>query len=103
MYAVVRTGGKQYRVEPGVEFLVEKLEVDEGSAVKLEDVLAYSDGKDIQIGTPTVGVSVVCKCVRHEKGKKLQTVKYRARKDCRKRMGHRQRYTRLLVEKFETR
>ena len=102
MFAIIRTGGKQYRVEPGLEFLVEKLDVEEGSAVKLDDVLAWADGDKLEVGTPNVKFSVLCKCVSHEKGPKLMTVKYRRRNNYRRKMGHRQDYTRLLVEKFET-
>jgi large subunit ribosomal protein L21 len=103
VYAVIRTGGKQYRVEPGVELLVEKLgEFEAGQPIELKDVLLYSsDGKDVTFGTPVVPVTVHCVCVAQEKGDKLRTVKYRRRKNYRRTYGHRQNYTRLLVQKFE--
>ena len=102
MYAVIRTGSKQYRVEPGRELLVEKLaDAEPGKPVKITDVLMYSDGKNVQVGTPNVKVTVHCKCVAHEKGAKLITVKYKKRQNYRRRIGHRQAYTRLLIEKLE--
>ncbi len=101
MYAVIRTGGKQYRVEPNVELLVEKLPTEAGQPLEITDVLLYSDGQDVAIGTPKVPVTVHCLCVGHEKGDKLRTVKYRRRKNFRRTYGHRQNYTRLLVQKFE--
>lgn len=103
MYAVIRTGGKQYRVEPGIELLVEKLVVEPGQPVVLDDVLLLADGTDVRIGKPTVPVSIHCVCVKHERGPKKRTVKYRRRKNYRRTMGHRQNYTRLLVQKFEQR
>lgn len=101
MYAVIRTGGKQYRVEPGVELLVEKLAVEAGNPVAISDVLLYSEGTDLSVGTPSVPVTVHCKVLRHERGPKVRTVKYRRRHNYRRTMGHRQDYTRILVEKFE--
>lgn len=101
MYAVIRTGSKQYRVEPGFELLVEKLDVEAGQPVEISDVLLYSDGAELSVGRPKVPVTVHCLCVRHEKGDKLRTVKYRRRHNYRRTYGHRQNYTRLLVEKFE--
>ncbi len=101
MYAVVRTGSKQYRIEPGVEFLVEKLKAEPGDTVKLDDILAFSDGTSVVFGTPTVGALIECLCVGHEKGVKKHTVKYRRRKNYRRTMGHRQEYTRLRVSKLE--
>ncbi|MEZ4751588.1 MAG: 50S ribosomal protein L21 [Bdellovibrionota bacterium] len=104
MYAVIRTGSKQYRVEPGVELLVEKLDgIKPGDSYNIEDVLLFSDGKEVAVGTPLVPASVHCKCVQHEKGPKLRGVKYRRRKNYRRTLGHRQQYTRLLVEKLEKR
>ncbi|MBY0369625.1 50S ribosomal protein L21 [bacterium] len=101
MYAVIRTGSKQYRVEPGRELLVEKLAVEEGQPVQISDVLLYSEGEALTVGTPTVPVTVHALCLAHEKGPKLRTIKYRRRKNYKRTMGHRQTYTRLLIEKFE--
>lgn len=102
MYAVIRTGSKQYRVEPGVELLVEKLgSLEPGAAVQLTDVLLFADGSDVSVGTPNIPVVVHCTYVGDEKGEKLRTVKYRRRKNYRRTYGHRQTYTRLKVERME--
>lgn len=100
MYAVVQTGSKQYRVEAGVELLVEKLEAEPGQSVELSEVLLYAEGDTLSVGTPRVAMTVLCKCLGHEQGPKLHTIKYRRRKNYRRTMGHRQTYTRLLVESF---
>lgn len=101
MYAVVRTGGKQYRVEPGIEFLVEKLEVEAGSPVELSDVLMLVDDKAVTFGTPLVAAKVKCSCVAQELGPKLRTIKYRRSNNDKRHYGHRQKYTRLVVESME--
>lgn len=101
MYAVIRTGNKQYRVEVGQEVLVEKLEVQPGDKVPISDVLLLADESVIQIGSPVLPVTVECVCVKHELGPKLRTFKYKRRKGYRRRMGHRQDLTRLRIEKFE--
>jgi large subunit ribosomal protein L21 len=101
VYAVIRTGSKQYRVEPGRELLVEKLLVEKGAPVLLTDVLLYAEGDSLSIGTPIVPVTVHATCLGDEKGEKLRTIKYRRRKNYKRTMGHRQTYTRLLIEKFE--
>lgn len=101
MYAVIRTGGKQYRVEAGHELLVEKLATEAGQNVEMSDVLLFSDESSLAVGTPVLPVTVHCRCVGHEMGPKLRTVKYRRRKNFRRTYGHRQEYTRLLIERFE--
>lgn len=102
MYAVIRTGGKQYRVEAGQEVLVEKLVgIEPGQVIPLTDVLLYSDGTAITVGTPTVPVTVHALCVSVDKGEKVLKFIYRKRKSHRKRIGHRQKYTRLRIEKIE--
>lgn len=102
MYAVVRTGSKQYKVEAGQEFLVEKLEAYEaGQPVELNDVLLVSDGDKVQVGTPLVPMAVHCTCVGLEKGPKIRSLKYRRRKSSRKTLAHRQVFTRLKVERIE--
>jgi large subunit ribosomal protein L21 len=102
MYAVIRTGGKQYRIEPGYEFLVEKLEAEAGKSIELTDVLCYFDGSSLQIGKPAVSVTAHCTVVAQELGPKLRTIKYKRRHNYKKTYGHRQCYTRLLVDKFES-
>jgi large subunit ribosomal protein L21 len=101
MYAVIRTGGKQYRVEPGFEFLVEKLIAEPGQTIEIADVLMYSEDDKVSIGTPLCGVTAHCKVVDQELGPKLTTVKYRRRHNYKKKYGHRQNYTRLVIEKIE--
>lgn len=99
MYAVVRTGSKQYRVEPGKEFLVEKLHgVESGHNVELGDVLLYADGDRLEIGRPVIAMAVHCRCLSVESGPKLRTIKYKRRHNYKRTYGHRQTYTRLLVE-----
>jgi large subunit ribosomal protein L21 len=102
VYAVIRTGGKQYRVEAGQEVLVEKLtDLEPGKSVALTDVLLFSDGSAVTVGQPTLPVTVHALCVAHEKGDKVRKFIYRKRKSHRKRLGHRQNYTRLRIEKIE--
>lgn len=101
MYAVIRTGNRQFRVEVGQELLVEKLKVNPGEAVPISDVLMYADGSDVQVGTPTLPMTVQCLCVKHERAPKVRTFKYKRRKGFRRRMGHRQTLTRLRVEGFQ--
>jgi len=102
VYAVIRTGGKQYRVEAGQEVLVELLAgVEPGQSVSLTDVLMVSDGDKITVGRPTLKSTVTATCVSLDKGEKVRKFIYRKRKSHRKRMGHRQNYTRLRIEKIE--
>lgn len=102
MYAVVSTGGKQYRVQEGDVLFVEKLNADVDSTVELTEVLAVSNGETLKVGTPVVeGAKVVAKVVAQGKSKKVTVFKYKAKKDYRKKNGHRQPYTKLVVEKIE--
>ena len=102
MYAVVSTGGKQYRVQEGDVLFVEKLNADVDSTVELTEVLAVSNGETLKVGTPVVeGAKVVAKVVAQGKAKKVTVFKYKAKKDYRKKNGHRQPYTKLVVEKIE--
>ncbi|HSQ33420.1 MAG TPA: 50S ribosomal protein L21 [Peptostreptococcaceae bacterium] len=101
MYAIVKTGGKQYRVSEGDVIFVEKLEVNEGDVVTLDEVLACSKEGNLVLGSPVVeGVSVQAKVVEQGRGKKIIVFKYKAKKDYRKKQGHRQAYTKLLIEKI---
>ncbi len=98
MYAVIKTGGKQYRVAVGDKLKVEKLTAEEGSTVELDQVLMVSDDKDIQVGAPLLeGVSVSALVKSHGRGKKIKIVKIRRRKHSRTQMGHRQDYTELEI------
>ncbi|OED36321.1 50S ribosomal protein L21 [Chromatiales bacterium (ex Bugula neritina AB1)] len=98
MYAVIKTGGKQYRVAPGDKLRVETLDADEGATVNLESVLMVSDGENLTVGAPEVaGASVSATVLAHGRGKKIDIVKFRRRKHYRRQMGHRQNYTELQI------
>ncbi|RLJ18096.1 50S ribosomal protein L21 [bacterium endosymbiont of Escarpia laminata] len=98
MYAVIQTGGKQYRVSEGDTVKVEKLNVEEGASVELDKVLMVADGEDIKVGTPYVdGGKVTATVKSHGRGKKVKIIKFRRRKHHMKRQGHRQWYTELQV------
>ena len=99
MYAVVKTGGKQYRVTAGQILEVEKLDGAIGDSVTLDDVLLVADGDDVTIGQPAVdGASVVAKITGQYRGKKILSFRYRPKKRIRVRRGHRQYLTRLQIE-----
>jgi large subunit ribosomal protein L21 len=98
MYAVIKTGGKQYRVAPGDVIRVEKLEVPAGQSVDLSDVLMVADGDNVKVGTPTVAGAAVTATVRgHGRGDKVRIFKMRRRKHYRKTQGHRQDYTEIEI------
>ena len=97
MYAIIETGGKQYRVQNGDRIVVEKLNAEDGQQVVFDKVLAAGEGADVKVGTPYLdGVTVEGTAVETGKGKKVVIFKYKAKKDYRKKQGHRQPYT--LVE-----
>ena len=98
MYAVVQTGGKQYRVAVGDVLRVEKLEAPEGSAVNLDKVLMVADGDQVRVGTPNLaGASVTATVKAHGRADKIHIFKFRRRKHYRKSQGHRQHYTELEI------
>ncbi|MDL2235083.1 50S ribosomal protein L21 [Christensenellaceae bacterium OttesenSCG-928-L17] len=97
MYAIIQTGGKQYKVQAGDEILVEKLAAEEGTEVAF-DVLLVSDDNGVQVGKPLVeGISAKAKVIEHGKGKKVVVFKYKPKKDYRKKQGHRQPFTRVEI------
>lgn len=99
MYAVIKTGGKQYRVEPGDKLRVESLDVEEGDTINLDSVLMVGDGDNISVGTPELaGATVSATVMSHGRGKKIDIIKFRRRKHYRRQMGHRQNYTELKIE-----
>ncbi|MGH2356230.1 MAG: 50S ribosomal protein L21 [Chloroflexota bacterium] len=103
MYAIVATGGKQYRVEPGQRLEVEKLTVEPGSRIELPEVLLVADGDNVTVGQPTVpGARVVAEVLGETKGKKVIVFKYKAKVRYRRKTGHRQRYSRLVVRDIVT-
>jgi len=101
MYAVIKTGGKQYKVQEGDIIRVEKLDVEEGSVVKFEEVLAVSDDNGLKVGTPVVeGAVVEANVLGQGKGKKIIVFKYKPKKNYRKKQGHRQPYTKVQITKI---
>lgn len=102
MYAVLATGGKQYKVSEGDVIFVEKLNAEVDSTVELTEVLAVSNGETLTVGKPVVeGAKVIAKVVSQGKAKKITVFKYKPKKDYRKKTGHRQAYTKLVIEKIE--
>ena len=98
MYAVIQTGGKQYRVAEGSTLKVEKLVADEGASIELDKVLMIADGDNIKVGAPYLDGSTVTVTVKsHGRGKKVHILKFRRRKHHMKRQGHRQAFTELEV------
>ncbi len=102
MYAIIKTGGKQYRVEEGRIVKIEKLPVNENETVEFEQVLSVVDGDNTKIGQPYVeGAKVTGKVIEQGKDKKIIVFKYKPKKRYRRKTGHRQPYTRVMVEKIE--
>ncbi|MBE0505398.1 MAG: 50S ribosomal protein L21 [Marinospirillum sp.] len=98
MYAVIKTGGKQYRVKEGQTLKLEKLEVATGEAVEFNEVLLISDGETINVGAPLVaGAKVTAEVIDHGRGDKIRIIKFRRRKHHMKRQGHRQWYTEVKI------
>mgnify|MGYP006426577191 FL=1 len=99
MYAIIKTGGKQYRVEEGLIIKIEKLSAEEGEDVEFDQVLALSDDNGFKAGSPLVdGASVRGKVIEQGKNKKIIVFKYKPKIRYRKKTGHRQPYTRVLIE-----
>ncbi len=99
MYAVIKTGGKQYKVAAGGRLKVESLPVEVGSEVEIKDVLMVADGEDIKVGSPMVdGASVKATVLAHGRGKKIEIFKMRRRKHYRKSQGHRQNFTEIRID-----
>ncbi len=102
LYAIVRTGGKQYRVAEKTVLAVEKLDVADGETVELTDVLMVADGDNVRVGTPTVaGAKVTATVVETFKGRKVHGYTYKPTKGVQRHYGHRQWHTRLRIEKIE--
>ena len=101
MKAVIVTGGKQYTVSEGDVLYVEKLGAEVDATVKFDQVLAVLDGENTKIGTPVVeGAAVEAKVVKNGKGKKITVLKYKAKKNEKKKIGHRQPYTKVEITKI---
>jgi large subunit ribosomal protein L21 len=102
VYAIIRTGGKQYRVEPGDTIYVEQLEAPVGETIDLEDVLLVGDGAETRVGVPRVpSAKVVGRVLEHARDAKVRVFKYKKRKHYRRTRGHRQAFTALRIEKVE--
>lgn len=101
MYAIIKTGGKQYCVEEGKVITIEKLDVEAGAEVAFDEVLLVS-GDNLKIGQPTVaGAKVTGKVLEQGKGAKIRIFKYKAKSNYRRRQGHRQPFTKVQIEKIE--
>ncbi|MDX8364060.1 50S ribosomal protein L21 [Cytobacillus sp. IB215665] len=100
MYAIIETGGKQLKVEEGQEIYVEKLNVADGETVTFDKVL-FVGGDNVKVGSPTVaGATVTAKVEKHGRQKKITIFKYKPKKNVRKKQGHRQPYTKIVIEKI---
>ena len=98
MYAVIVTGGKQYRVMKGETLRVEKIDVEPGNSIEIDKVLMLGDGEKVTVGAPTVaGAKVTATIKSHGRLDKVRIVKFRRRKHHRKQMGHRQHYTEIEI------
>ncbi|HWQ37345.1 MAG TPA: 50S ribosomal protein L21 [Burkholderiales bacterium] len=101
MYAVIKSGGKQYRVSSGEKLKVEQMPADVGSQVVIDQVLMLADGDRISIGTPFVaGATVQATVVSHGRGEKVRYVKLRRRKNSKRQGAHRQNYTEIRIDKI---
>ncbi len=99
MYAIIETGGKQYRVQEGDTLFIEKLDVQAGDTVEFDKVLAVSGDNGLTVGTPVVaGAKVSAEVLKNGKGKKVIVFKYKSKKDYRKKQGHRQPYTQVQIK-----
>ncbi|CAG7913513.1 50S ribosomal protein L21 [Mammaliicoccus sciuri] len=100
MFAIIETGGKQVKVEEGQTIWVEKLEVNEGDSFTFDQVL-FVGGDSVKVGSPVVeGASVTAKVEKQGRGKKITVFKYKAKKNYKRKQGHRQPYTKLTIEKI---
>jgi large subunit ribosomal protein L21 len=98
MYAVIKSGGKQYRVAPGDQVRLESLAGEPGAVVSFDEVLLVANGDSVKVGTPTVsGGAVKAEIVEHGRGDKIRIIKHRRRKHYHKEQGHRQNYTQVKI------
>lgn len=102
MYAIIETGGKQYRVAEGQTLKIEKLEVEAGHTVDFDRVLMVGEGESARVGAPLVdGAKVVAEVLKHGRADKIRIIKFRRRKHHMKRQGHRQYYTQVKITKIQ--
>lgn len=98
MYAVIKTGGKQYRVTEGDVLRVEKLNAEAGASVELDQVLMVTDGDDVKVGSPLLdGGKVSAEVVAHGRNRKIEVIKFKRRKNYHRKHGHRQHYTEIKI------
>ncbi len=103
MYAVVKAGGKQYKVSAGDVLRIEKLDVEVGERITLGDVLLVSDGANVQVDSSDLAkAKVTARVTGHGRGRKIVVFKYKRRKGYHRKQGHRQHYTELAIENIET-
>ena len=101
MYAIIKTGGKQYKVAEGDSVFVEKLDAEEGSSVTFDEVILVANGDDVKVGTPLVdGAKVTAKVEKQGKEKKVVTFKYKPKKHQHTKQGHRQPYTKVVIDEI---
>jgi len=102
MYAIIQTGGKQYKVSPGDEIKVEKIKVEPGEVITIDKVLMVAKDDGIEVGRPYLENTVVrAKILKHGKGKKIIVFKYKRRKNYKRKKGHRQHYSLIKIEAIE--
>ena len=101
MYAILETGGKQYRAEPDAELTVEKLAAEPGQVLEFDRVALVERQGNVRVGTPWVkGAKVTCRVVSHGRGRRLDVFTFKSKENVKRKRGHRQSYTRLRVEKI---
>lgn len=102
MYAIIETGGKQYKVSNGDVVFIEKLDAAEETSVEFKEVIAFHDGKTLKVGTPYVKNAVVtAKVLKNGKGKKITVFTYKPKKGSSRKLGHRQPYTKVQIEAMQ--
>jgi large subunit ribosomal protein L21 len=101
MYAIIETGGKQYKVEEGMELYIEKLDVEAGDVVSFDKVLLVAKDDKVQVGSPTLAnVTVTGKVEKHGRSRKIIVFKYKSKKNYSRKQGHRQPFTKVVIEKI---
>jgi large subunit ribosomal protein L21 len=101
MYAIIEEGGKQYKAVPGGTIEVDRMQIDEGTQIDLDQVLLVADEDDVKVGTPTVkGANVKATVLEHFKGRKIIVFKYKPGVNYRRKQGHRQQYTRIQIDEI---
>jgi len=101
MYAIIRTGGKQFRAEPGATLRIPSVAAEPGDTITFDEVLLGSNGGDLKVGAPLVsGAAVTAEVVKHGKGEKIIIFKHKRRKNYRRKLGHRQKFTEVRVNEI---